>query len=432
MSLRCLLIVSLPVWFANASAHGTLVSADDVAARSRAAESQVIAWRRDFHAHPELANREVRTAKIVAEALRSFGISVRTGVAHTGVIGVLRGAKSGRVVALRSDMDALPVEEKTTLPFSSHDTGEYQGKVVPVMHACGHDAHMAMLLGAAKILAGMKQNIAGTIVFVFQPAEEGPPEGEQGGAPLIVAEGGLSDPVPEAIFGIHVWPGTAGHLYYRPNGAMAANDTFKIVVNGKQTHGALPWNGIDSITVGAQIVQGLNDIVARQLDVSKAPTIVTVAMFHAGVRTNIIPEQAELAGTIRTLDPDNRTEVQRRITLTAERIAESAGATASVNIRTGNPITWNDPALTEASVPSLKRAAGDKNVELSPVITASEDFSIYQQKIPGLFYFLGVNADGVSAKDAAPNHSPYFFVNEAALIVGVRAHVLTALDFLSR
>lgn len=432
MFMRCLLTFSLAASLSGAGAHAAPASAADVADKVRAVEPQVIAWRRDFHAHPELSNREVRTAKIVADELRSFGISVRTGVAHTGVIGVLRGAKPGRVVALRSDMDALPVEEKTVLPFSSHATGEYQGKVVPVMHACGHDAHMAMLLGAAKVLAGMKQNIAGTIVFVFQPAEEGAPEGEEGGAQLIMAQGGLSDPVPEAIFGIHVWPGMAGRLYYRPNGAMAANDTFKIIVKGKQTHGALPWNGIDSITVGAQIVQGLNDIVARQLDMTRAPTIVTVGLFKAGIRTNIIPEQAEMAGTIRTLDPENRTEVHRRITLTAERIAESAGATATVDIQTGNPITWNDPVLTQASLPSLKRAAGDKNVELGPVITASEDFSIYQQKIPGLFYFLGVNADGVAAKDAAPNHSPYFFVNEAALATGVRAHILTALDFLSR
>jgi amidohydrolase len=408
------------------------VTVREVAERAKAVAPSVIAWRRDVHEHPELANRETRTAGIVADQLRSFGIEVRTGVAHTGVIGILHGGRPGRVVALRADMDALPVEEKTVLPFMSHETAEYQGKTVPVMHACGHDAHVAMLLGAAKVLAGMRDRIPGTIIFVFQPAEEGPPEGEEGGARLIIKEGGLDNPRPEAIFGIHVWPGKAGTLYYRPNGAMAANDTFRIIVQGKQTHGAMPWNGIDSITVGAEIVQGLNAIVARQLDMSKGATVVTVGLFQAGVRTNIVPERVEMAGTIRTLDKDNRDEVHRRITLTAERIAESAGATATVMIREGNPVTWNDPKLTEATLPSLRRAAGDENVELSPVIMASEDFSAYEEKIPGLFYFLGVNVDGVATKDAAPNHSPYFFVNEAALETGVRAHVLTALDYLSR
>jgi amidohydrolase len=288
-----------------------------------------------------------------------------------------------------------------------------------------------MLLGAAKVLAGMRQTIAGTIVFIFQPAEEGAPEGEEGGAPLLIKEGGLSNPVPEAIFGIHVWPGKAGTIYYRPNGAMAANDTFKIIVRGKQTHGAMPWNGIDSITVGAEIVQALNAIVARQLDMSKGATVVTVGVFQAGVRTNIVPESVEMAGTIRTLDRENREEVRRRLKLTAERIAESAGATAAVTTREGNPITWNDPKLTEAALRSLKRAAGDTNVELAPIVMASEDFSTYQQRIPGLFYFLGVDQEGVAAKDAATNHSPYFFVNEATLATGVRAHVLTALDYLA-
>ncbi len=413
------------------AARGAVVSASDVTERARAVEPLVIAWRRDFHEHPEPANRENRTAQVIAEQLRSFGLEVRTGVAHTGVIGVLRGVRPGRVVALRADMDALPVEEKTVLPFTSHATGEYQGHVVPVMHACGHDAHMAMLLGAAKVLAGMRQTMTGTIVLIFQPAEEGVPEGEEGGAPLLIKEGGLGDPAPGAIFGIHVWPGKAGTLYYRPNGAMAANDTFKIVVRGKQTHGAMPWNGIDSITVGAEIVQGLNAIVARQLDMSKGATVVTVGVFQAGVRTNIVPESAEMAGTIRTFDPENRDEVRRRLVLTAERMADSAGATATVSIHEGNPITWNDPKLTEAALRSLKRAAGDANVELAPIIMASEDFSAYQQRIPGLFYLLGVDAEGVAAKDAAPNHSPYFFVNEAALVTGVRAHVLTALDYLA-
>ncbi len=431
LSMCCLAILLIPV-IPSAYARAAAVSAGEVAARVLAIEPAVIAWRRDFHEHPELANHENRTAQIVAEQLRSFGIEVRTGVAHTGVIGVLRGARPGRVVALRADMDGLPVEEKTVLPFMSHAMSDYQGHRVPVMHACGHDAHVAMLLGAAKVLAGMRQTIAGTIVFVFQPAEEGVPEGEEGGAPLLIKEGGLDNPAPEAIFGIHVWPGKSGTLYYRPNAAMAANDTFKILVQGKQTHGAMPWNGIDSITVGAEIVEGLNAIVARQLDMTRGATVITVGVFNAGVRTNIVPERAEMAGTIRTLDRENREEVRRRIQATAEHIAESAGASATVAVREGNPVTWNDAKLTDAALPSLKRAAGEANVALEPVVMASEDFSAYQQKIPGLFYFLGINADGVSAKDAAPNHSPYFFVNEAALATGVRAHVLTALDYLSR
>jgi amidohydrolase len=329
-------------------------------------------------------------------------------------------------------MDALPVEEKTVLPFSSHDTGEYQGHIVPVMHACGHDAHMAMLLGAAKVLSGMRSQIHGTILFIFQPAEEGPPEGEDGGAPLLLKEGGLDHPKPDAVFGLHVWPGEAGHLYYRPNGAMAASDIFKITLRGKQTHGALPWNGIDSITLGAAVVEALNSIVARQLDMTKGATVITVGQFNGGVRTNIVPERVDIAGTIRTLDPDNRAEAHRRVRLTAEKIAESAGATAEVTILEGNAVTWNDAELTAATVPSLKRAAGDGNVELAPIITASEDFSAYRRVAPSVFYFLGVNAPGIAAKDAAPNHSPYFFVNEAALTTGVRAHVLTALDFLAR
>lgn len=408
------------------------VNAALVAQRVDAVSAEVIQWREDFHRHPELSNRETRTGEVVAATLRSLGLEVRTGIAKTGVIGVLKGAHPGRVVALRTDMDALPVEEKTVLPFSSHDTGEYQGHIVPVMHACGHDAHMAMLLGAAKVLSGMRSQIHGTILFIFQPAEEGPPEGEDGGAPLLLKEGGLDHPKPDAVFGLHVWPGEAGHLYYRPNGAMAASDIFKITLRGKQTHGALPWNGIDSITLGAAVVEALNSIVARQLDMTKGATVITVGQFNGGVRTNIVPERVDIAGTIRTLDPDNRAEAHRRVRLTAEKIAESAGATAEVTILEGNAVTWNDAELTAATVPSLKRAAGDGNVELAPIITASEDFSAYRRVAPSVFYFLGVNAPGIAAKDAAPNHSPYFFVNEAALTTGVRAHVLTALDFLAR
>jgi amidohydrolase len=411
---------------------GVSAAAADLEGMTQAVEGQVISWRRDFHEHPELSNREVETSKKVAAALKAMHIEVKTGLAHQGVVGILHGKRPGHVVALRSDMDALPVAEQTILPFSSKAMGVYQGKTVPVMHACGHDSHMAMLLGAAAVLSQMREQFNGTVVFIFQPAEEGVPEGETGGAPQMIVDGALSNPTPEAIFGLHVWPGVAGHLYYRAGGAMASNDVFHIKLVGKQTHGALPWGGIDVISLGAQLVQSFNELVAREADQTKGATVITVGQFNAGVRTNIVPETAELAGTIRNVDPANRALVLKRLRELVQALAASAHVTAEVDIHEQNPITYNDPKLTALTVASLEKAAGKSNVETAPVITASEDFSAYQKKIPGVFYFLGVNADGVAPEDAARNHSGLFFVNEKALSVGVKAHVQTALDFLKR
>jgi len=411
---------------------GVSAAAADLEGMTQAVEGQVISWRRDFHEHPELSNREVETSKKVAAALKAMHIEVKTGLAHHGVVGILHGKRPGHVVALRSDMDALPVAEQTILPFSSKAMGDYQGKTVPVMHACGHDSHMAMLLGAAAVLSQMREQFNGTVVFIFQPAEEGVPEGETGGAPQMIVDGALSNPTPEAIFGLHVWPGVAGHLYYRAGGAMASNDVFHIKLVGKQTHGALPWGGIDVISLGAQLVQSFNELVAREADQTKGATVITVGQFNAGVRTNIVPETAELAGTIRNVDPANRALVLKRLRELVQALAASAHVTAEVDIHEQNPITYNDPKLTALTVASLEKAAGKSNVETAPVITASEDFSAYQKKIPGVFYFLGVDADGVAPEDAARNHSGLFFVNEKALSVGVKAHVQTALDFLKR
>jgi amidohydrolase len=423
LSLFLSLAVSAPLFAAQTT------PVDEAA---QAIDGQVISWRRDFHEHPELSNREVETAKKVAAALKSMNIEVKTGLAHNGVVGVLHGRRPGHVVALRSDMDGLPVEEQTVLPFSSKAHGIYQGKTVPVMHACGHDAHMAMLLGAAAVLSKMRNQFDGTVVFIFQPAEEGVPEGETGGAPQMIVDGALTDPTPEAVFGIHVWPGVAGHLYYRAGGAMASNDVFHIKLKGKQTHGALPWGGIDVVSVGSQMVLAFNQIVARESDQTKGAAIVTVGQFNAGVRTNIVPETAEIAGTIRTTDPANRATVLKRMREVVASLADASHVIAELEIREQNPITFNDPKLTEQTIASLEKAAGKGNVDIAPVITASEDFSAYQKKIPGVFYFLGVNADGVAPEDAARNHSGLFYVNEKALAVGVRAHVQTALDFLAR
>jgi len=423
LSLFLSLAVSAPLFAAQTTPVDEAVQAID---------GQVISWRRDFHEHPELSNREVETAKKVAAALKSMNIEVKTGLAHNGVVGVLHGRRPGHVVALRSDMDGLPVEEQTVLPFSSKAHGIYQGKTVPVMHACGHDAHMAMLLGAAAVLSKMRNQFDGTVVFIFQPAEEGVPEGETGGAPQMIVDGALTDPTPEAVFGIHVWPGVAGHLYYRAGGAMASNDVFHIKLKGKQTHGALPWGGIDVVSVGSQMVLAFNQIVARESDQTKGAAIVTVGQFNAGVRTNIVPETAEIAGTIRTTDPANRATVLKRMREVVASLADASHVIAELEIREQNPITFNDPKLTEQTIASLEKAAGKGNVDIAPVITASEDFSAYQKKISGVFYFLGVNADGVAPEDAARNHSGLFYVNEKALAVGVRAHVQTALDFLAR
>jgi amidohydrolase len=405
---------------------------DDIDRRVVAVMPQVITWRRDFHEHPELGNREVRTQKIVADYLRSLGMEVRTDIAKTGVVAVLRGGKPGGVVALRSDMDALPVAEQVDLPFKSTVRSTYAGQDVGVMHACGHDAHMAMLLGAATVLAGMRAELPGTVKFLFQPAEEGPPPGERGGAVLMIEDGALANPAPTAIFGLHVWPEEAGKLSFKPGAEMSMADGLNIVVKGKQTHGAQPWKGVDPVVISAQIVTALQSITARQTDVTLAPAVVTVATINGGVRGNIIPDSVVMTGTIRTFDQAMREDIHMRIKRTAEMIAQASGATATVGFggASGSAPVFNDPALLTRMMPTITRVAGGK-INPNAVWMPSEDYSLYQKKVPGLFLFLGINKPGVKPDDAAANHSPYFFVNEDALPVGVKALAGLAFDYLS-
>ncbi len=392
-------------------------------------EPKVIECRRDIHQHPELGNREFRTSKLVADRLRQLGIEVRTPIAHTGVVGVLRGGKPGRVVGLRADMDALPVTEQVDLPFKSTARTTYNGQEVGVMHACGHDAHVAILLGVAEVLSSIRSEIPGTVVFLFQPAEEGAPQGEEGGAALMVKEGALDNPKVDAVFGLHVtsrYP--VGEIAYRPGPELAAVDSFFIKVHGKQTHGAYPWLGVDPIVVASQIVLALQLIPSRQLDVSLAPAVVTVGAIHGGVRNNIIPDDVEMLGTIRSLDEKMRSDIHVRIKRTAEEIASSAGAKADVTIESGYPVTYNDPKLTEKMEPTLRRMTSDV-VVINPTLGA-EDFSFYQQKVPGLFFFLGTRPKNQTAEQAASNHSPLFYVDESGLGLGIRAMAHVAVDYL--
>jgi len=409
-------------------------TSSEIDRRAAQIQSKVISWRRDFHEHPELGNRETRTAKIIADHLRSLNLEVKTGVAHTGVVGILRGGRPGKVVALRSDMDALPVTEEVNLPFASKTRTTYNGQEVGVMHACGHDNHMAVLMGVAEVLAGMKSQLAGTVKFIFQPAEEGAPQGEQGGAELMLKEGAFENPRPDAVFGLHVLgvAGNVGQVAYRPAGAMASSDLLRITIRGKQTHGAIPWGGVDPIVVASQVVLGIQTISSRQLDVTKAPSIITIGSIHGGVRNNIIPDEVRLEGTIRAFSPEMQDEMHRRIRLTAESIAESAGATANVEIVRQYPSLFNNPALTEQMLPTLKRVAGAENVSLQPPITAAEDFSFFAQKAPGLFFFLGTNKKGVDPTTAPVNHSPLFEVDEGVLPLGVRTLAHLAVDYLSQ
>lgn len=391
---------------------------------------QVVAWRRDFHQHPELGNRETRTAKIIAAELTRLGYEVKTGVAHTGVVAVLKGGKPGPVVALRSDMDALPVVEQGDLPFRSVAKSSWNGQEVGVMHACGHDNHMAILLGTATVLARMREGLPGTVKLIFQPAEEGPPAGEQGGAELMVKEGVLENPKVDAIFGLHVFPMTAGTIEYRPGPLMASGDGFTIRIKGKQTHGAVPWGGIDPVVIGAQIVMSLQTIVSRTVNISEAPAVVTIGAFNGGNRFNIVPESVELLGTVRAFNEEVRKDIKRRIEAIATKTAEAAGGTVEISYGIGYPATINDAALTERMAPTLRRVAGNNNVRLSALTGTSEDFSYFLQKVPGMFFFLGVTPAGVDPKTTAQNHSPLFFADESALPLGVRAMTHLALDYL--
>lgn len=399
--------------------------------RAQALESKVIAWRRDFHQHPELGNRELRTAKIVAEHLQKLGLEVRTGVAKTGVVGTLKGGKPGAVVALRADMDALPVGEQVDVPFASKARATYNGQEVGVMHACGHDAHTAILMGVAETLAAVKDQLPGTVKFIFQPAEEGAPEGEEGGAELMLKEGAFENPRPEAIFGLHVFAGVeAGKISWRPGATMAAVDLLKIIVKGRQTHGAKPWGGIDPVVVSSQVVLGLQTIESRQMDVTKEPSIITVGTIHGGVRNNIIPDSVEMTGTIRSFDEGMQKDMHERIKRTSELIAQSAGASANVSVRRQYPVTVNHEKLTEVMAPTLKRVAGDNNVIVANKNTGAEDFSFYQKQIPGFFYFLGITPKGSDMSKVASNHSPLFYADESAFVTGVRSLAQLAADYL--
>lgn len=411
----------------SASCQGT---ADEIDRLAVQVEAKVVKWRRDFHEHPELSNREVRTAGIVAEHLKSLGIETRTGVAHTGIVGVLRGGKPGPVVALRADMDALPVVEEVDLPFASKVRSTFNGQDVGVMHACGHDNHVAILMGVAEVLARMRASLPGTVKFIFQPAEEGAPEGEEGGAGLMIKEGALENPKPDAIFGLHVFPFPVGAIVYHPGAAMAASDSFRILVHGRQTHGAMPWNGVDPIAIASQIVLGLQTIVSRQTDLTLSPAVITVGRLRSGVRSNIVPETAEMEGTIRTFDPAIQKSIHERIRRTADLIAQSAGGSAETSIVVGNPVTYNDPDLAQRMSATLKRVGGENAVKIVPSTTTSEDFSLYEKEVPGLFFFLGVTPAGKDPALAAPNHSPRFFADESALPTGVRALAHLAVDFL--
>jgi amidohydrolase len=393
-------------------------------------EADVIAWRRDFHQHPELSNREFRTAEKIAAFLTSLGLDVQTQVAHTGVVGLLRGREEGPVVALRSDMDALPVTEALDLPFASRVKTEYNGQEVGVMHACGHDAHMAMLMGTAHVLSALRDRLPGSVKFIFQPAEEGTPEGEEGGAELMIRQGVLENPRPDVLFGLHVFPWTVGTIAYCAGSAMASVDGLRIVVRGRQTHAAMPWGGVDPIVVASQIVLGLQTIVSRQLDITQAPAVISIGSIHGGVRSNIIPESVEMIGTIRSLNPSMREDIHRRIKHTAERIAESGGAQAEVTIDLGYPVVVNDPELTQQMLPTLQRVVGRENVVPATPKTVAEDVAYYLQEIPGLFFFLGITPQGSDPAKAAMNHSPYFFVDESGLRLGVRALSSLAVDYM--
>jgi len=385
-------------------------------------EQKVIAWRHDIHQHPELGNREFRTAELVANHLQSLGLDVKTKVGVTGVVGILKGDKPGPVIALRADMDALPVEEKNDLPFASKVKTTYNGKETSVMHACGHDSHVAILMGVAELLAGMKKDLKGTVIFIFQPAEEGPPEGEKGGAELMVKEGVLENPKADVVFGLHINSQTeVGKITYRPAGMMAGAAFFKIVVKGKPSHGSQPWYSVDPIPVAAQIVGSLQTIVSRNVNLTENAAVVTVGSFHGGNRGNIISEEVEMIGTVRTFSNADEELVFSRIRQVAEKTAEAAGAEAIVEVPyiVHYPVTFNDVALTNRMLPSLQKSAGAENVVLIPAITGSEDFSFFAQEAPGLFFFLGGMPKGKDPKTAGPHHTPEFMIDDSAFKLGV-------------
>jgi amidohydrolase len=400
-------------------------------AQAKDIESKLIEWRRHFHQYPELSNREEKTGAYIATQLKSMGIEVQYPVAKTGVVGLLKVSKPGPVIALRADMDALPVKERNSLAFASKEETIFNSRQTGVMHACGHDAHMAILLSVAEILSKNKNDLKGTIKFLFQPAEEGPPDGEEGGASLMVKEGVLENPKVDAIFGLHMQSLLpSGQLAYRSEGIMAAIDGLKIKVIGRGAHGATPWDSKDPIMIASQIMNGLQTIISRQTDLTKAAAVITIGSFHSGNRGNIIPEIAEMEGTIRTFDKQMQKSLHEKIKLTAEKIAESAGATAEVDIEIGSPVTYNDPKLTTMMAPSLQRTVGIENAKVIPATTMAEDFSFFQEKVPGLFFFLGAYPADMKLDKPPVHHTADFMIDEKSFVIGVKAMLNLTVDYM--
>ena len=428
--MRSLFSIVFTMLTAFASAQSPYAAAID--AKSTAIAPKLIEWRRHIHQNPELGNREFKTQEYIAAHLSKLGIEV-TKLAKTGVMGVLRGGKPGPVIALRADIDALPVKERVDVPYKSTVTADYMGTPVNVMHACGHDTHTSILMGTAEVLASMKKDIAGTIKFFFQPAEEGPPANEEGGAPLMIKEGVMDNPKVDAVFGLHIASGLEiGQIKYVSGSMMASSDWFTIKVKGKQTHGSTPWTGIDPIVVGTQIINNLQTIVSRQEDLTVAPVVITVGKFHSGVRANIIPEEAELEGTIRTLDSKMQKDVHVKIKQVAQKVAEAWGAQVEVNIDTKTLVTYNDPALVAASIASLEKAAGKDNVSQGRWTTGAEDFSFFGERAPSFFFNLGGMPKGIDPAKAAPHHTPDFYIDDSMLDVGVKAFCNLVFDYAAR
>lgn len=421
--------IFFPLLLISATAVGQTKLRPAIDKQATAIESKVIEWRRDFHEHPELGNQEVRTAKIIADHLRSLGMEVTENVAVTGVVGVLKGGKPGPMVALRADMDALPVTERVDVPFKSNVTTTFNGQQTGVMHACGHDSHVAILMGAAEVLAGMKDQLEGSVKFIFQPAEEGVSDVEMAGAQLMVKEGVMNDV--DAIFGLHIWAQVeAGKIGYRSGPTMAAVDMLGINVHGTQSHGASPWSGVDPIVTSSQIVVGLQTILSRSVNITQNPAIVTIGAIHGGIRHNIIPEKVEMIGTIRTFGAEQQALVHRRITEIATNIAESAGAKAEVSITKLYPATINPPELTTKMVPSLQAAAGEGNLIVMDPMTGSEDFSFFQQEKPGFFIFLGGMKKGADPLKTPSHHTPDFYLDESGFTLGVRTLSYFVVDYM--
>lgn len=421
------LLISLATFSqANKNASNVDLMADKL-------EPKVIEWRHDIHQHPELGNNETRTAALIAQHLRSLGIEVKTGVAKTGVVGILKGDKPGPVVALRADMDALPVTERNSLPYASKVRTTFNGQEVGVMHACGHDTHVAILMGVAELLSSMKKELKGTVKFIFQPAEEGAPLGEEGGAELMIKEGVMDNPKVDVIFGLHINSQTeVGKIGYKPGGALAGVNDMRIIVNGRSAHGAYPWSSVDPIVVAAQIINNLQTVVSRNLNVTENAAVVTVGTINGGVRSNIIPEKVEMTGTIRTLSKDDEKMVIERIKQIAVKTGEAAGAKVDVQIpyTSHYPVTFNDIALTEKMLPTLQKTAGAANVILKPAATGAEDFSFFQEKVPGLFIFLGGMPKGNDPKTAPSHHTPDFIVEDSAMKLGVKTLTNLTLDYM--